>query len=48
MAGNPLCDLVYDCVWPNSIPKKNTPKEEALYKGTLLCCANGNFRQEDT
>ena len=48
MADNPLCDLVYDCVWPNSIQKKNTRQEEALYKGTLLCCANGNFRQEDT
>lgn len=27
---------------------KNTGQEEALYKGTRLCCANGNFSQEDT
>ena len=39
MAGNPLCDLVYDCVWPNSIPKKNHSKRGSIVQGnsSLLC-----------
>ena len=48
VADKPRWDRVYDCVWSNSIHTRNTRQEEALYKGTLLCCANGNLPKEDT
>lgn len=48
VADKPRWDRVYDCVWSNSIHTRNTRQEKALYKGTLLCCANGNLPKEDT
>ena len=39
MADNPLCDLVYDCVRPNSVQKNRHSARGSIVQGnsSLLC-----------